>query len=72
MRGLKNDKRSETLLDGYIINYNFCRNHQSIKTTPAQSAGLQTTGWKQLIENSQAHLMKQKRQVLEQEVKVRK
>lgn len=53
MRGLKNDKRASNLIDGYVINYNFCRKHQTIKTTPAEAAGLQVKRWKELIENSQ-------------------
>jgi transposase-like protein len=53
MRGLKNDKRAKTLLDGYVINYNFCRKHQSINMTPAEAAGINIKGWKQLIEVAQ-------------------
>jgi transposase-like protein len=53
MRGLKNDKRAKTLLDGYVINYNFCRKHQSINMTPAEAAGINVKGWKQLIEKAQ-------------------
>jgi transposase-like protein len=53
MRGLKNDKRAETLLNGYILNYNFCRKHQSINMTPAEAAGINIKGWKQLIEAAQ-------------------
>jgi len=56
MRGLKNDKSSKELLDGYIINYNFCRKHSVIKSTPAEKAGIQEVrGWEQLIEKSQHH-----------------
>lgn len=55
MRGLKNDKRAKTLIDGYIVNYNFCRKHQSIGTTPAEATGIDVKGWKQLIENAQIH-----------------
>jgi len=56
MRGLKNDESAQELLDGYIINYNFCRKHSAIKTTPAKMAGLQEVqGWEQLIEKSQQH-----------------
>ena len=54
MRGLKNDKRAKSLLNGYVINYNFCRKHQSIKMTPAEAAGINVKGWKQLIEVAQA------------------
>jgi len=53
MRGLKNDKRATTLLNGYVINYNFCRKHQSINMTPAEAAGINVKGWKQLIEEAQ-------------------
>ncbi len=53
MRGLKNDESSQELLDGYIINYNFCRKHSVVNATPAEKAGLQEVkGWKQLIEKS--------------------
>ncbi len=55
MRGLKNDERAKTLLDGYVINYNFCRKHQSINMTPAEAAGINIKGWKQLIETAQIH-----------------
>lgn len=53
MRGLKNDERAKALLDGYVINYNFCRRHQSIGMTPAEAAGINVKGWKQLIEAAQ-------------------
>jgi len=53
MRGLKNDERAKALLDGYVINYNFCRKHQSIDMTPAEAAGINVKGWKQLIESAQ-------------------
>ena len=55
MRGLKNDKRAESLLNGYVINYNFCRKHQSLNKTPAEAAGINVRGWKQLIEAAQIH-----------------
>jgi transposase-like protein len=53
MRGIKNDKRAESLLNGYVINYNFCRKHQSLNMTPAEAAGINLKGWKQLIEAAQ-------------------
>ena len=59
MRGLKNDESSQELLEGIIINYNFCRKHSVTKTTPAESVGLQEVkGWQQLIENAQHHKVK--------------
>ncbi|MFB3889903.1 MAG: DDE-type integrase/transposase/recombinase [Candidatus Bathyarchaeia archaeon] len=50
MRGLKNDTKAESLLNGYVINYNYCRKHQSIGKTPAEAAGVSVKGWKQLIQ----------------------
>jgi hypothetical protein len=72
MRGLKNDERAKTLLDGYVINYNFCRKHQSINMTPAEAAGINVKGWKQLIESAQAQKAggkPEEKQVLEVVVK---
>ncbi len=61
MRGLKNDKSGQELLDGIIINYNFCRKHSVVKATPAEKAGLQEVkGWQQLIEKAQQHKVKSK------------
>lgn len=64
MRGLKNDESSKELLDGYIINYNFCRKHSVIKATPAEMTGLNdVNGWKQLIEKSQQHDLNKKEEL---------
>lgn len=70
MRGLKNDESSKELLDGYIINYNFCRKHSVIKATPAEMTGLEVKGWEQLIEKSQCHKTSQEIKIVE-EVKIR-
>jgi len=73
MRGLKNDNRAKSLINGYVINYNFCRKHQSIGTTPAKASGIEIQGWKQLIENAQVQKTKQEipiKQEIELEVKV--
>jgi transposase-like protein len=64
MRGLKNDKSATELLDGYIINYNFCRKHSSIKTTPAKMASLEVEGWNQLIQESQTYKTNQELKVI--------
>jgi transposase-like protein len=72
MRGLKNNESADSLLNGYVINYNFCRKHQSIKMTPAQAAGIEVKGWKQLIENATVQDTKneiEQRQALELKVK---
>ncbi len=59
MRGLKTTETAQKLLDGYVINYNYVREHQSIGTTPAQAAGIQiTNGWSELIEKATAEQAK--------------
>jgi hypothetical protein len=63
MRGLKNDESSKELLDGYITNYNFCRKHSSIKTTPAKMAKLDVEGWDQLIQESQKYKTNKEKQL---------
>lgn len=53
MRGLRNEWVSKTILDGYVVNYNYVRKHQTIKKTPAQAAGIQiTNGWSELIDRA--------------------
>lgn len=72
-RNLKNDKSAKTWLDFYVIGYNYCRVHSSIKMTPAQAAGVQVKGWKQLIDNAQQFRTKQEIETpgLVQEVRVK-
>ena len=53
MRGFKNEDSARIILEGYTVNYNFARPHLSLKgKTPAEEAGIQVKGWKQLIENA--------------------
>jgi transposase-like protein len=53
MRGLKTKDTAQNILDGYVVNYNYVRPHESIKMTPAQKAGIQVTnGWSELIEKA--------------------
>jgi len=58
MRGLKNVETAKALLEGYVVNYNYVREHQSIGMTPAQAAGVGVTGWKELIEKATANQAK--------------
>jgi transposase-like protein len=71
MRGLKGEKAASELLDGYFINYNYCRKHQAIKKTPAQAAGLEIRGWKQLIEKATESKTQQEIEARKIEVQVR-
>lgn len=53
MRGFKTTKTAKNILDGYVVNYNYVREHQSIRMTPAQRAGIQIeNGWSELIEKA--------------------
>jgi transposase-like protein len=71
MRGLKHDETASTLLDGYVAYYNFCRRHQSIGKTPAEAAGLNVRGWKELIEKAQVKKTADENIIEPQGVKVR-
>jgi transposase-like protein len=53
MRGFKNQDSARAILGGYVVNYNFARPHLSLKgKTPAEQAGIEVKGWKNLIENA--------------------
>jgi transposase-like protein len=71
MRGLKGERAASELLDGYFINYNYCRKHQAIKKTPAEAAGQTIKGWKQLIEKATESKTQQEIEARKIEVQVR-
>jgi transposase-like protein len=53
VRGFKNEDSARIILEGYAVDYNYARLHLSLKAkTPAEEAGIQVKGWKQLIENA--------------------
>lgn len=59
MRGLKTVETARTLIDGFIVNYNYFRPHETLSqielTTPAQKAGIKFPypSWEALIKHSQ-------------------
>jgi transposase-like protein len=59
MRGLKTLDSARTLIDGFIINYNYFRPHETLSqtefTTPSQRAGIKFPyrSWEELIRHSQ-------------------
>jgi transposase-like protein len=59
MRGLKTLDTARTLIDGFIVNYNYFRPHETLSqielTTPAQKAGIKFPyhSWEELIKYSQ-------------------
>jgi len=54
MRGLKSQKSTKAILEGYEVHYNFVRPHQSLAgKTPAQVAGIENlSNWRCLIEQA--------------------
>jgi putative transposase len=52
-RGLKGEKTVRTLLEGWVVHYNYVRKHQTIKMTPAQASGLNIKNdWHNLVEDA--------------------
>ena len=52
-RGLKDMETVKTLLDGWVVHYNYVRNHQTIKMTPAQASGLNIKNdWNVLVKEA--------------------
>ena len=52
-RGLKDMEAVNTLLDGWVIHYNYVRKHQTLKMTPAQAAGINLKNdWNTLIKEA--------------------
>jgi transposase-like protein len=39
-RGLKGESTVRTLLEGWVVHYNYVRKHQTLKMTPAQASGI--------------------------------
>jgi len=73
-RGLK--ATAKTVLDGWVIHYNFVRPHGYLKgKTPAEASGIPTKGWHELIQQAIVHNVKKEKKPLQQtipiEVKVR-
>lgn len=40
MRGLKDVRTTRLILDGWLVHYNFIRNHESLGKTPAEASGI--------------------------------
>ena len=57
MRGLKEMKTVSTLLDGWVVHYNYVRSHQTLKgRTPAQASGIEIEdNWHTLVNNAIKH-----------------
>ncbi len=52
-RGLKGEETVRTLLEGWVVHYNYVRKHQTIKMTPAQASGLNVKAdWYGLVKDA--------------------
>lgn len=52
-RGLKGEETVRTLLEGWVVHYNYVRKHQTIKMTPAQASGLDIkANWHNLVKDA--------------------
>jgi len=55
MRDLKSLDTAQLILDGFLVNYNYFRPHETLKTTPANKAQVQFPydNWESLIKHSE-------------------
>jgi transposase-like protein len=52
-RGLKDEATVRTLLEGWVVHYNYVRKHQTLKMTPAQASGLNVKNdWYDLVKST--------------------
>lgn len=72
-RGLKGEETVRTLLEGWVVHYNYVRKHQTLKMTPAQASGLDVKNdWHNLVKDAtknEALKREDKRQQIEVIVK---
>jgi transposase-like protein len=64
-RGLKGEETVRTLLEGWVVHYNYVRKHQSLKKTPAQASGIyRNYDWHSLVkEATRDEALKKEKQV---------
>ena len=52
-RGLKGEETVRTLLEGWVVHYNYVRKHQTLKMTPAQASGIAVKNdWHDLVKDA--------------------
>lgn len=57
-RGLKDEETVRTLLEGWVVHYNYVRKHQSLNRTPAQACGIEgVDDWHTLVKKATKHLV---------------
>jgi transposase-like protein len=67
MRGLKGEETVRTLLDGWVVHYNYVRKHQTLKMTPAQASGLNVKNdWYDLVKDATKSMARKEEKRIEQ------
>jgi len=67
-RGLKDEETVRTLLEGWVVHYNFVRKHQTLKgKTPAQASGIDMKNdWHLLVkEATKSEALKEEKRIVE-------
>jgi len=67
-RGLKGEETVRTLLEGWVVHYNYVRKHQTLKTTPAQASGINMKpDWNVLVKEAtkEEALKKEEKRIVE-------
>jgi transposase-like protein len=66
-RGLKGEETVRTLLEGWVVHYNYVRKHQTLKMTPAQASGLNVKDdWYSLVKGATKSMAKKEESQHEQ------
>ncbi|MGA2310504.1 MAG: IS6 family transposase [Candidatus Bathyarchaeia archaeon] len=66
-RGLKGEKTVRTLLEGWVVHYNYVRKHQTLKMTPAQASGLNVKNdWYTLVKDATKNEAKREEKQVQQ------
>lgn len=66
-RGLKGENTVRTLLEGWVVHYNYVRKHQTLKMTPAQASGLDIENdWHSLVKDATKNMARKEEKRIEQ------
>jgi len=69
MRGLKEEETVRTLLEGWVVHYNYVRRHQSLSgRTPAEACGIEEKNdWHTLVKEATKNLVEMEKRLSEPE-----
>jgi len=62
-RGLKGEETVRTLLEGWVVHYNYVRKHQTLRMTPAQASGINMKNdWHVLVKEATKNMATSQRE----------